>query len=76
MPTIRINGVPEDDLAVPRRSAASAGPLLQEYMVARLRDDAQTPTLTEVLERIDYRTGGKLDCQAAARSVREDRDAR
>ncbi len=76
MPSIQIKDVPDDVHAVLRRRAASAGQSLQEYLLARLREDTQTPTVAEVLERIEYRTGGKLGFRAAARAVRSDRDAR
>lgn len=76
MPSIQIKDVPEDVHTVLRRRAALAGQSLQEYLLARLREDAQTPTVAEVLERIEYRTGGTLGFRAAARAVRSDRDAR
>jgi plasmid stability protein len=76
MPSIQIKDVPEDVHAVLRRRAATAGQSLQEYLLARLRDEAMTPTVAEVLERVEYRTGGRLGFRAAARSVRADRDSR
>lgn len=76
MPSIQVKDVPDDVHAVLRRRAAAAGQSLQEYLLARLRDEAQTPTTDEVLERIEHRSGGKLGFRAAARAVRADRDAR
>ncbi len=76
VPSIQVKDVPDDVHAVLRRRAAAAGQSLQEYLLARLRDDAQTPTIDEVLERIEHRSGGKLGLRAAARAVRADRDAR
>ena len=76
MPSIQIKDVPEDVHAVLRRRAATAGKSLQEYLLARLRDDAGTPTVAEVFERIGHHTGGKLSAADAARIIRSDRDAR
>ena len=76
MPSIQIKDVPEIVHAVLRRRAATAGQSLQEYLLARLRDDAQTPTLAEVFERIEHHTGGKLSAADAVRAIRSDRDSR
>jgi plasmid stability protein len=76
MPSIQIKDVPDEVHAELRRRAATAGQSLQEYLLARLRDDALTPTVAEVFERIEYRTGGKLGFRASTRAVRSDRDAR
>ncbi len=76
MPSIQIKDVPEDVHAVLRRRATTAGQSLQEYLLARLRDDALTPTLAEVFERIEHHTGGKLAAADAVRAIRSDRDTR
>ena len=76
MPSIQIKDVPEKVHAVLRRRAATAGQSLQEYLLARLRDDAQTPTIAEVFERIEHHTGGKLSADDAVRAIRSDRDTR
>jgi plasmid stability protein len=76
MPSIQIKDVPDDVHAVLRRRAAASGQSLQEYLLARLREEAQTPTIAEVLDRIEHRSGGKVGFKTAARAVRADRDAR
>jgi hypothetical protein len=76
MPSIQIKVVVVVVYAVLRRRAAAAGQSLQEYLLARLREDAQTPTLAEVLDRVEHRSGGKVGFKTAARAVRADRDAR
>lgn len=76
MPSIQVKGVPDDVHAVLRRRAAAAGQSLQEYLLSRLVEDARTPTLDEVLERIEHRTGGRVGFKVAARAVRADRQAR
>lgn len=76
MPSIQVKNVPEEVHAVLRRRAAAAGQSLQEYLLARLREDAETATLAEVFERIEHRTGGRVGLTDSARAVRADRDAR
>jgi plasmid stability protein len=76
VPSIQVKGVPDDVHAVLRRRAAASGQSLQEYLLARLRDDAATPTIDELIDRIAHRSGGTLDLSDAAELVRADRDAR
>ncbi len=49
---------------------------LQEYLLGRLVEDANTPTLDEVLDRAGGRAGGRAPLTKAAKAVRSDRDAR
>ena len=51
MPSIQVKDVPHDVHSTLRRRAAAAGQSLQEYLLARLVQDAQTPTLDELLDR-------------------------
>jgi plasmid stability protein len=76
MPSIQVKDVPDDVHATLRRRAAVAGQSLQEYLLARLVDDASTPTVDEVLERAGGRAGGRADLSAAVRAVRRDRAGR
>lgn len=76
MPSIQVKDVPQDIHATLRRRAAAAGQSLQEYLLARLIDDAQAPTLEELLERAGGRAGGRAGLRKAARTVRRERDAR
>src|SRR5688572_24485176 len=76
MPSIQVKDVPDDVHATLRRRAAVAGQSLQEYLLARLVDDATTPTLDELLDRAGGRAGGRAGFRAAASAVRADRDAR
>jgi hypothetical protein len=73
VPSIQVKDVPEEVHAVLRRRAAAAGQSLQEYLLARLRDDARTLTVEELFERIEYRTAGRVGFTTAARAVRADR---
>lgn len=76
MPTIQVKGVPADVHAALHRRAAAAGQSLQEFVLSRLRDEVQRPTIDELFERIGYRSGGKIGLKAAALAVRSDREAR
>lgn len=76
VPSIQVKDVPEDVHATLRRRAAAAGMSLQEYLLARLVEEAHSPTLDEVLDRAGGRAGGHATLRKAARAVRSDRDAR
>jgi plasmid stability protein len=76
MPSIQVKNVPDDVHAILRRRAAASGQSLQEYLLARWREDAETETLDEVLARIEQRAAGELSLQTAAKLVRADRDTR
>jgi plasmid stability protein len=76
VPSIQVKDVPDDVHAILRRRAAAAGMSLQEYLLARLADDAHTPTLDEVLDRAGGRAGGRAPLKAAAKAVRAERDGR
>lgn len=76
MPSVQVKDVPEDVHITLRRRAASAGQSLQEYLLARLIEEARSPTLDEILTRAGHRTGGRVGFTEAAEAVRADRDAR
>jgi plasmid stability protein len=76
MPSIQVKNVPDEVHAVLRRRAASTGQSLQEYLLARWREDTESETLDEVLDRIEHRTGGELTFETATALVRADREAR
>ena len=76
MPSIQVKDVPDEVHATLRRRAAIAGQSLQEYLLARLVEDAQTPTLDELLDRAGGRAGGRAGFKAAAKAVRAERNPR
>ena len=76
MPSVQIKDVPLDVHAVLRTRALAARQSLQEYLLARLIDEASRPTLDEVLDRAGSRSGGTLSFAESVRSVREDRGRR
>lgn len=76
MPNIQVKDVPDAVHATLRRRAANAGMSLQEYLLAKLSEDAATPTLDEVLDRAGGRAGGHVSIEAAVAAIRADRDDR
>lgn len=59
-----------------RRRAAAAGQSLQEYLLARLSEEARQESLEEVLDRAGSRAGGSLPLSFASQVLRDERDAR
>ena len=76
MPSVQIKDVPEGTHAVLRRRAALAHQSLQEYLLAKLVEEASTPTFDEVLDRAGSRSGGSVSFREATEAVRSDRDRR
>ena len=76
MPSIQIKDVPERTHAILRQRAAAAHQSLQEYLRGRLIQDADEPTLEEVLDRAGGRSGGSVPLGDAVAAIRDDRDRR
>jgi antitoxin FitA len=76
VPSIQVKDVPDEVHATLRRRAADAGMSLQEYLRMRLEQDANTPTLDEVLDRAGGRDGGHVPLDASVAAIRADRDAK
>ena len=76
VPSIQIKDVPDDVHAVLRRRAAADGKSLQEYLLAQFVEQAQAPTLDELLDRAGGRAGGRASLKSAVKAVRAERDAR
>jgi hypothetical protein len=76
MPSVQIKDVPEQTHAILRQRAAAAHQSLQEYLLARLIEEASEPSLDEVLDRAGGRAGGSVPLKAAVAALRADRDRR
>ncbi len=76
MPSVQIKNVPQDVHRILRRRAADAGQSLQEYLRARIVEEARRPTLDEVLRRVGERSGGQVSLTEAVKAVRDDRKTR
>jgi hypothetical protein len=71
MPSIQIKNVPPDVHRVLKSRAAQEGMSLQEYLLAKLTEEARQPTPKEFWERVGQRTGGgNLIPQEAAEYIR------
>ena len=53
-----------------------AGQSLQQFLASRLADIAATPTVEEILERIEHRQKGTLSAEAAIEALDEERARR
>ncbi|ORM38050.1 hypothetical protein [Williamsia sp. 1135] len=76
MPSVQIKDVPDHVHAVLRRRAGAAHQSLQEYLLRHLIEEASRPTVQEVFERVDQRSGGSVSLVESAALVREERDRR
>jgi hypothetical protein len=76
MTSIQIKDVPERTHAVLRQRAAAAHQSLQEYLLARLIEEAEQPTLDEILDRAGGRSGGAVPLKTAVDAIRDDRAGR
>lgn len=76
MPSAQIKGVPAETHAVLKRRAAAAHQSLQEHLLSRLIEEADRPTLEEILDRAGGRAGGSVPLQAAVKTLRGERGRR
>jgi hypothetical protein len=76
MPHIQVRDVPDavhDELV---RRAAATGQSLQQYLAGQLSLIAATPTLEDVLDRIESRRGGRLAPLDAVAALEAERAGR
>jgi plasmid stability protein len=76
MPSIQIKNVPEETHAVLRARAAAAGQSLQEYLWAKLIEDAATPTMAEALRQIESTLTAHVPAKDIVAAIRAERDSR
>jgi len=81
MVSIQIKHVPEETHAVLRRRAAAAHQSLQEYLRAKLIEDAASPTNAEIFDEIEAefeREGGgpQIGLDEIVRIIRDERESR
>ncbi|KHK97172.1 hypothetical protein LK09_12990 [Microbacterium mangrovi] len=74
MSTLQIRDVPPDVHRTLKARAAASGRSLSEYALTVLQQDARTPTLDELLERVRLRGAVDLGSQATD-ILRAERDA-
>lgn len=69
MPNVQVRDVPEEIHEALVRQAELAGQSLQQYLKAKLAAIATTPTVDEVLGRIDVRNKGRLSQEDAVAAL-------
>jgi antitoxin FitA len=74
MPNVQVRGVPDDVHRRLKSQAALAGQSLNEFLLARMRDIASVPTVTELAQRIREREPYRGPSSAAV--IREERGRR
>ncbi|MGE0795103.1 MAG: hypothetical protein AB7H43_05900 [Acidimicrobiia bacterium] len=76
MPNVQVRDVPDDVHAALVRRAEQAGQSLQQFLAAQLVAIASTPTIDEVLDRIEARPLGALPAEGAIRTIGGERARR
>lgn len=76
MPHVQVRDVPEEIHQALVRRAEHAGQSLQQFLSAQLVTIAATPTIDEVLERIERRPKGRLSATSAVEAVDAERARR
>lgn len=76
MPNLLVRDLPDDVHAALRQKARRQGRSLQQYLTGELTRLAQRPSLGEVLDRIERRTGGAVGLQRAVEDIAEERSRR
>ena len=76
MPNVQVRDVSPEVHEVLVRRAALAGQSLQQYLTAQLARIAATPTLDEVLDRIEGRSKGSLNADDAVSALEAGRAGR
>jgi hypothetical protein len=73
MPSVQIRDVPEQVHEELVRRAELAGQSLQQFLAAQLAQIAATPTIDEMLKRIEQRPKGRLSAASAIAAIEEER---
>jgi len=76
MPNVLVRDVPDDVHAALQRRAERRGQSLQQFLTSELRRLAERPSVDEVLDRIEQRSGGRVGLRQAAEDLGEERSQR
>jgi cytochrome P450 len=76
MPNIQVRDVPDEVHETLVRRAERAGQSLQQYLAGQLADIAATPTLDDVLDRVEDRSKGRLTRKEAIDAIDAERARR
>jgi antitoxin FitA len=76
MPNVQIRAVPDGVHEALVRKAELAGQSLQQYLSAQLALIASTPTVDEVIDRIERRAKGRVSRTSAVAALQDERARR
>jgi plasmid stability protein len=76
MANLLVRDLPDDVHAALQQRAKRAGQSLQQYLTRELTRIAARPSLGEVLDRIEHRTGGTVGLEQAAADLGSERTGR
>jgi hypothetical protein len=76
MPNVQVRDVPEEVHQALIRKAERAGQSLQQYLSAQLASIAETPTLEEILDRVESQDLGLLPASSAIAAIEQERARR
>lgn len=76
MPNVLVRDVPDDVHASLQRKAEQRHQSLQQYLAAELRVLAERQRVSEVLDQIEARRGGRVGLAQAVEDIREARAGR
>ena len=76
MPNVQIREVPEDVHNELVRRAELAGQSLQQYLSAQLASIVATPTVDDMIDRIEHRSKGRLSRADAVAAIADERARR
>lgn len=76
MPNVQVRDVPEEVHDALVRRAERAGQSLQQFLSAQLALIAATPTIDEMLERLEGRPRGRLSAKGAIEAIDAERARR
>lgn len=69
MPNVLIRDLPPEVHAHLQQRASALGQSLQQYLTSELTRMAQTPSLSEVIERMEQRAKGRVGFQQAVEDL-------
>lgn len=76
MPNVQVRNVPDDIHAELVRRAEGAGKSLQQFLAEKLELIATTPTLDDVLDRIEGRRKGSVGIESTVEALEAERARR
>jgi antitoxin FitA len=76
MPNVQVRDVPNEVHEALIRRAEQAGQSLQQFLAAQLALIAVTPTVDDMLDRLEHRPKGRLSAKDAIAALNDERGRR